>query len=196
MYKRDTKRIKEYAEEIGPDGLLAVGAFVLSTIQTPLSRTGDMVADIKLKGTDSPHLWGNKRGGYHHLWVYRKELYDLLITRRVGREDAMFRLLAVPGLGLPKAAFLLQCVGYETACIDSHNLKRYNLNPNVTKVGRVKPDTVIKKVDNYLTLCDNIGSSESHWNDWCKYVAGNRVNKLLPTADEVSAYHYKAITGV
>jgi hypothetical protein len=70
-----------------------------------------MVADIKLKGVDSSHLWGMKRGGYHHLWVYREELYHLLITQKVSREDAMFRLLAVPGLGLPKAAFQLQCIG-------------------------------------------------------------------------------------
>lgn len=194
MYARDVPKIKQFVKDTGPQGLLSVGAFVLSTIQTPLSRTKEMVSDIREKGLNSPHLWGSKRGGYHHLWVYRKELHEMLVRSPVSPEDAVFRLLAVPGLGLPKASFLLQCIGYPVACLDSHNLRRFGVPTTVTKVGRVKPQTIRQKIQQYQQACDQHGDSEFWWDSWCEYVSGNRYNKSLGDADKVSAYHYEAIT--
>jgi hypothetical protein len=193
MYQRDVPKILSYVKENGPDGLMAVGAFVLSTIQTPLSRTKVQVADIKKWGIQAPHLWGSKRAGYRHLLDNRVSLYQKLVEAPVGRSEALLEVIKTPGLGLVKSAFLLQCLGYETACMDSHNIKRYGLDPNSLKVGKVTQKTLFKKVDGYVTLCDSINSSQGHWDDWCAYVANNRMNKSLPTADRVSAFHYEAI---
>jgi hypothetical protein len=193
MYARDVPLIKQFVEENGPDGLLAVGAFVLSTIQTPLSRTKVQVQDIKQCGIQSAHLWGFKREGYRHLQDNRVPLYQKLVERPVGRSEALLELLPTPGLGLVKAGFFLQCLGYETACMDVHNIKRYGLNPNQLKVGKVTQKTLFKKVDNYVNLCDSLGSSQSHWDDWCLHVADTRMNRTLPTADRVSAFHYEVI---
>jgi hypothetical protein len=194
-YSRDVPKIKAYVEETGPDGLVHVGAFVVSTIQTPLVRTKLQVADIKKHGENSKALWGHKRLSYGHLWVYRRELYQMLVEAPVARSEALLRLVQVPGLGVVKGAFLLQCLGYETSCLDSHNVKRYGIDPKVLKVGNVKPATLTKKVEDYLSLCDNIGTSEHFWDSWCLYVAERGgMNKSLATADAVSAYHYEAIT--
>lgn len=195
MYRRDVPRIVAYVKSKGPDGLVDVAAFCLATIQTPLSRTAPMVQDIRAQGAGSKYLWGSKRNAFQYVQLHKEELFEMLLKEPVPREIALERLLVVPGLGLPKASFLLQCIGYPTACLDSHNLSRYGLSPNITKVGRVTEGTLRKKIDNYLTVCDNIGPSEYHWDSWCDYVSGNRVNKTLPTADRVSAYHWEAISG-
>lgn len=194
MYQRDVPKILDYVKQEGPDGLLAVGAFVLSTIRTPLSRTLEQVKDIKTNGVDSKALWGNKRAGYHHLKVFRRELYRDLIENPVSASEGLYRLLAVPNLGIPKASFMLQCVGYETACLDSHNLRRFGISPELTKVSSKKPEKVMEKVVVYQGVCKKHGTSEFWWDSWCEYVAGNRYNQSLSTADKVSAFHYEVIT--
>lgn len=194
MYQRDLPKIVDYVEQEGPDGLVAVGAFVLSTIQQPLSRTKVSVQDIKQWGTQSPHLWGFKRAGYRHLLDNRVPLYQKLVTRPVGRSEALLEVSKTPGLGLVKGAFLLQCLGYETACLDTHNIKLFGINPSDLKVGKVKQATLEKKIDGYLSICDNIGSSEFFWNNWVCHVAGNRHNRNLETGDKVSDFHVHAVT--
>lgn len=195
MYRRDVPRIVDYVKSKGPDGLVDVAAFCLATIQTPLSRTAGIVQDIRIQGVNSKYLWGSKRPAFQYVQLHKEELFEMLLKEPVRREIALERLLVVPGLGLPKASFLLQCIGYPTACLDSHNLSRYGLSPNITKVGRVQVGTLRKKIDNYLTVCDNVGPSEYHWDSWVTYVSGNRANRSLPTASMVSDYHTFAITG-
>ena len=185
MYKRDVKRIKEYVHLKGPDGLVDVGSFVLSTIQTPLSRTKSCVSDIKRHGSSSKALWGHKRAGYEYLSQHKKPLYETLVEGSPSLSEALAVATEVPCLGLVKGAFLLQCIGYPTGCLDRHNLKMYNIPLSVCK----------GKVDTYLEAVDRVGTSESLWNLWCEYVAGGRMNKKLDTADKVSAFHFEAISG-
>jgi hypothetical protein len=94
-----------------------------------------------------------------------------------------------------KAAFLAQCLGFNVACIDSHNIKRLGISPNLVKTppSGMKPATVRKKVEQYVELTQQEGS-EYWWNTWCKYVAGNRANRALDTGDVVSRYHVECIT--
>ena len=123
IYNRDVPLIKEHLDKKGTEGLLDVVSFVLCTIQTPLSRVGLQTDDIKRRGAQSAALWGFKRSGYEHT---RKNL-DALYEALTGPEDVYTKLLTfleVPGLGLPKASFVLQCCGYDTACMDVHNIKR------------------------------------------------------------------------
>jgi hypothetical protein len=190
MYQRDVPKILSYVKEKGPDGLVDVGSFVLSTIRVPFSRTANMVAEVKECGEKATCLWGFKRGGYRHLQDNRVPLYQKLVEAPVGRSEALLEVSKTPGLGLVKAGFLLQCLGYETACMDSHNVKRYGLDP---KTVQSKGKITEEKVYTYLNLCDKLGSSEAHWSSWCEYVAGNRYNRVLTTADRVSAFHYEAI---
>lgn len=194
MYKQEVPAIVSWLEDEGPDGIVTVGSFVLCTIQTPLSRVGEQLDDIRQNGLQSVSLWGNKRGGYYHMSLFRKELYDLLLGRSESREETFYRVLATPGLGLAKTAFLMQLCGWETSCLDSHNIKRLGL-PDQKLSMSTKPATKHRKIAQYLALCDSLGTSEWFWDDWCSYVAGNRMNKELPTAEAVSKYHYEAIAG-
>jgi hypothetical protein len=101
----------------------------------------------------------------------------------------------VPNLGMVKAAFLAQCLGFNVACIDSHNIKRLGISPNLVKSppAAMKPATVRKKVEQYVELTQ-IEGSEYWWNSWCEYVAGNRANRALDTGDVVSRYHVECVT--
>ncbi len=191
MYDRDVADIIKHVQSNGPDGLVDVGTFVLCTIQTPLSRTGQQVAEVRQRGVEAAALWGSKRAGYGYLLTHKEALYERLVERPHGETvDTVRYIMQVPGLGVPKASFLAQCLGYDVGCLDSHNLKRFNKPINF-----VKATANSRKVRDYVEFTQSLGTEEL-WNGWCEYVAGNRVNKFLPTADEVSRYHVHAITGV
>lgn len=194
MYKRDVPKIVSYIKQEGSAGIVHAGSFVLCTIQTPLSRVAPMVSDIKSVGRESAHLWGSKRRAYDYINDNQKLFYRLLIDRPYSTADTTDILLKCPGLGLPKVSFLMQICGWNTACMDVHNLRRLGLPSTITKIGKVKPDTRATKIQRYLTLTREKGS-EYWWDSWCEYVADNRVNKTLPTGDDVSRYHYEAIAG-
>lgn len=193
MYARDIPLIKDYLDTRGEAALLDVASFVLATIQQPLSSCGKQMEEIRLRGAEATALWGFKRSGYEYVRNNLTALYEALN----GSDDVYSKMetfLEVPGLGLPKASFVLQCCGYDTACMDVHNLRRYGLPVSMTKVGKVKPETRMKKIKAYVNYCQIMGT-EAHWNGWCDYTAGNKMNKSLPTGDMVSAYHVECITG-
>ena len=81
MYARDVPSIINHVQTSGPQGLLDVGAFVLCTIQTPLSRVGDMVLEVRREGAQAPALWGSKRSGYAYLQEHQHALYERLVER-------------------------------------------------------------------------------------------------------------------
>jgi hypothetical protein len=51
----------------------------------------------------------------------------------------------------------------------------------------------LKKIADYVQLTIDTGGSQYWWDTWCAYVAGNRANKALDTAQKVSKYHVTAI---
>lgn len=190
MYQRDVSDIIDYVQSNGPDALVDVGTFVLCTIQTPLSRVRSQMAEVKVAGANARALWGHKRSGYAYLTENKERLYERLVERPKGETvDTIRYIMQVPGLGIPKASFVAQCLGYDVGCLDGHNIKRMGLPMSFVKAMRNSA-----KVRQYVEYTQEYGS-EWWWNTWCEYVAGNRMNKSLATADEVSRYHYNAIAG-
>ena len=183
MYKRDVPKIIEYVEST--DNVVDVGAFVLCTIQTPLSRVGSQMEDIRKNGANSKALWGSKRKGYQYLLNHHDDLKTLK-NLEISIDSALKKAMEVPGFGLPKASFFLQLLGHDIGCLDSHNLKRYNLPVVITRG---------KKIVDYIKTVREIQNAEGWWDSWCNYVAGNRMNKSLATGDKVSSYHYECISG-
>ena len=200
MYREDVVAIEAYVEQ-GPDALVDVIEFVLCTIQAGLSTVKGQRQDIAAVGLESHFLWGKKAEGLLYAktkaaWLWGKLSY----LKEKGRNDphiiaeATLLLMEVPNLGMVKASFVLQCLGFNTACIDSHNLKRLGLKPSAVKVGyKLSPKAKETKVLAYIKLCQEKGA-EYWWDSWCEYVAGNRANRYLTTADAVSAYHVECIT--
>ena len=203
MYQRDVNEIKGFVRWRGPDALVNNGLFVLLTIQAGLSTVRGSMVKVERDGYQADCLWGKKAEGYEYLVDNAEYLYGKLyhIADTKGYEsieacaDVIQLFMAVPNLGMVKAAFLAQCLGFNVACIDSHNIKRLGISPNLVKSppSGMKPATVRKKVEQYVELTQ-VEGSEYWWNTWCEYVAGNRANRALDTGDVVSRYHVECVT--
>lgn len=203
MYRRDVELIRDHVFYKGPDGLVDVVEFVLCTIQAGLSTVKAQRQDIAKMGRNSRFLWGKKADGLAYvkehkayLWTKVHSLMEGGLCDATATAECIEMFMAVPNLGMVKAAFVAQCLGFDVGCLDSHNLKRYGIPESKVKVGKMKNKALMrKKVLDYIQLCHDFGGSEGLWNSWCEYVAGNRANKLLDTADVVSKYHVECIVG-
>ena len=195
MFKDDNKKIASFALK-SPDNMVRVGTFVLTTIQAGLATTQAQMHDIDEHGASSKHLWGNKRDGFLYLQEHKQVIFAA-IKAAVKANDpigAIDVLTNVPNLGIVKAAFVAQLVGLDVACIDSHNCDRLGLSRSALKFSKkVKPELKRKKIADYVKFTQDTGGSEYWWNTWCEYVAGNRANKRLDTAEKVSKYHVDAV---
>lgn len=198
MYKRDVKAIIEICE--AKQSVLPAGTFVLTTIQSALFQCKNQIKDTNVNGANSKYMWGKKGDGYDYLRKHDAFLWGKVnhIKQSMGTDSveacvaAIELFLPVPNLGMVKAAFVAQCLGFNVACIDSHNLKRLGMNENQVKLGKVKPETRHKKITAYVEMTQEQGS-EYWWNSWCDYVAGNQANRQLDTGDVVSRYHVECV---
>jgi hypothetical protein len=199
MYKRDVAIIAEHAAN-SPQGLVDVAEFVLCTIQAGLSTVKAQRLDIAETGLASRFLWGKKSEGLAYiqqnadwLWLKLHHLKEKGPSNPEVIAEATLLLMQVPNLGMVKASFVLQCLGFNTACIDSHNLKRLGLKPSAVKVSpKLSPEKKRAKVLAYVELCQKQGT-EYWWDTWCEHVAGNQANRRLDTGDAVSAYHVDCV---
>ena len=104
-------------------------------------------------------------------------------------ENAITALLRVPGLGIVKAAFVAQLMGFNVACLDSRNVKREGRNPRAyetrgTKGGRKFSPAMVERY-----VAETYGRAEEYWNAWCCGVA----EAYKRTPEEISALHLAII---
>ena len=199
MYIEDVKEIKFEAHKRGD--LTGIIAFTLATIQQGLSTCTRQAMDIKRNGYSASSLWALKSQGLKYAVDNKDFLYNkcVHIIEKYGNEseEAIFEILKlfflIPNIGIVKAGFIAQMLGFNISCLDSHNLKRLGLKQthfNVNKKAKTK--LIDKKIREYITLCQKKGS-EYWWNTWCKNVAGNTHNKSLTDAQAVSRYHVDTV---
>ena len=213
MYQRDVSEIKAFVRWRGPDALVNTGLFVLLTIQAGLSTVRGSMVKVQNNGYDADCLWGKKSDGYKYLvdnadYLYGK-VYDIVdkygYDTPMGCQEIIRLFVHVPNLGMVKAAFFAQCLSFNTACLDSHNLKRFNVSEGAVKLNlKAKEPTIRRKIAEYVQLChdlrkdtvapDHMTSAEFWWDSWCHFVAGNRANRALDTGDVVSRFHVECIT--
>lgn len=195
MYDRDMPIMRYHALN-SPSGLTDVIGFVLCTIQMPLQGVKNQMADVRANGAKSRYLFGSKRIGYQYALDHAPVLHAAIVAA-IDTNDvigAVDVLSNVPGLGIVKAAFVAQIVGLEVACLDSHNLHRLGLAEATFKMPKgLKHQTRLAKIAKYVAICAETGGARHWWNSWCEYVAGNRANKSLTSADAVSAFHVECI---
>ena len=196
MYNRDCKKIAKFAMK-NPDNFFWLIVFVLCTIQASLQSTVPQIQDIKKNGRRAKFFnWEMKRIGHDYAYDNRHNLF-LTVKACVKANDAVGAidaLTSVNGLGIVKAAFVVQMCGLDVACLDSHNLSRLGLSQSHFKLSKtVSHATKRKKIAEYVEYTRKTGGSQYWWDSWCAYVAGNRANKALDTAQKVSKYHVTAV---
>ena len=199
MYSTHASKIAQYGLN-SPDGMVNVVRFTLCTIQQPLSGCLRQIKDIEKNGIQSKYLFGSKRKGLEYTIKNKEALHKGLLEIKSRNIDdlartieAVYFIMQVPSLGMVKASFVLQMLGFNVACLDSHNLKRLGLDIKHTKVpNTLRPETKIKKITKYVKLT-RIKGTEYWWNSWCDYVAGNIGNKALTTGEAVSEFHVQCV---
>ena len=200
MYKIDNKIIADFLLA-SPDNLVRGYTFVLLSIQQPTQGLADKMLEVDQQGPECRHLnYGLKRAGFEYVESQKQAIFERL-TKYValGLNDvdnianALLYVYDTPNLGMVKSAFLLQLLGFNVACLDSHNLKRLGWKQSQVSITKgLKYETKIKKIKAYISTTQERGTAY-WWNSWCHYVAGNIANKKLTTGQQVSQYHIQAI---
>lgn len=129
---------------------------------------------------------GAKLQAAREIWANRHEIY----AKRESM-DAMdfwhYAIDNVRGLGMVKAAFVVQMLYNEMGCIDAHNIRMMGYD-KVMLTGKSKV-----RRQNYLSL-QSVKTSQAWWDDWCDFVA-KRYPKQFTSGDEVSRLHTVAVLG-
>jgi hypothetical protein len=125
MYNRDMPVLARHGFS-SADGFADICTFVFCTIQQPLQSVGTQLADIRINGADSKYLFSAKRKGYRYVQQHKRMLWrGLMIAKQKNDVIRAVELLTnIPSLGMAKAGFVAQCLGFNVACLDSHNLDR------------------------------------------------------------------------
>ena len=200
MYKKDNKIIADFLLA-SPDNLVRGYTFVLLSIQQPTQGLADKMLEVDQQGPECRHLnYGLKRAGFEYVQANKQAIFERLTEHvALGLNDvdniakALHYVYQTPNLGMVKAAFLLQLLGFNVACLDSHNLKRLGWKQSQVSITKgLKYETKIKKIKAYISTTQEKGTA-FWWDSWCHYVAGNIANKKLTTGQQVSQYHIQAI---
>jgi len=187
MYDREMKLIREHLIKTGSQGIVDVFSTVIATIRTPFKNIVPLSEDIRDKGLQSKALWGHKKDSYQGVVEAKDELYTMLVINKADEKVALERVLQIKGLGLAKASFGLQMLGYNLACLDTHNLKKLGYSSSYFN----RKD----KVEEYIKVVQQKGT-EYWWNSWCNLIPDTSANKsTFRNGDEVSYEHTKAIRG-
>jgi len=182
MYKRDVKEIVNYVSQDYDEGLRHVVTFVVGTIRERFYRAEEVTEELLLNGANSKMAWGNRKKA---LVSFREQKHNLRDLRSQSIPAAIKELRKITGVGTVKAGFILQLLGRDVACLDSHNLNKLGISASYFNSE--------KRVEEYVALTQQRGA-EYWWDSWCELIA-NRYPKHFKNADEVSLIHAKAIKG-
>ncbi len=201
MYREHAAQIRQHVRAGSFRAFRDVALFTLATIRVPLWAAAASTRAIIAGGPDSADafkrvIWGSKPAGLEYLESAHGKAIYAVANRYAFRGDAagvLDALTRVPGLGLAKAGFLAQmCYGL-AGCLDTHNLRRFGLSPNIcTLRGNLMAPTRARRIDAYLAAVDACGGTESLWDGWCIHLADRDPSRYAHAYD-VSELHPAAL---
>ena len=194
IYSRDIVLCNEYAQE-NAENFKRCALFVLATVQQQLETVPVALTDICELGAASRFAWGNKAKGVTYLDENYQALFDDARARKSDDVILMDLFLQIPGMALVKAGFLCQIFAGTVGCIDTHNIKLYNIPVSALRYRyENSAECNAAKVRRYVELCSGLGGAHALWSRWCDYVAALRPFNWTDGA-EVSQFHLDVITG-
>lgn len=199
MYKRDQNLIETFAKQ-SPKHTEQVAVFVIASIRTQFSTLPRIMKTYRKRGKNGlDELMPKQKEGILYVRQNRKWLFNLIERYRNGgitAEETLLELMNIPCIGLVKAGFLLQCLTGTVGCLDCHNLRQHDLKEGVFKLSHNRvTEANLRKVRNYIQVCEELGGSETLWNEWCEGMA-DRYSKRFADANVVSFLHSRAIAGI
>lgn len=160
--------------------------FVILSIRQAVDRLPTQMEEVDELRARAPSLFGWKRSAYQHIRLNGEALQAQLCAIPLDRPaDAIRACLTVPGLGIVKAAFVCQLLGFDVACLDSRNVQREGRKREEYKFtkGRCTQKRIDRLIEHYVG--QTFGRAEFYWNAWCDYVASD----YKTTGEEISAIH-------
>lgn len=200
MFANHQPMIARYALQ-SPENLRRVINFVICTIQQPLKRVPEQMADLDKLGERSRFLYASKRDAFiyardHAAALYAEAIELSAIADPIEAErQLLIHFAAIPGIGLVKAGFIIQLVFGLGGCLDTHNIGRFGLTAGDLKSDRFKrPKTwaaKYRRLDIYQDILRALGGAETLWDSWCEFVAAKegKYSQNFRDAFEVSEYH-------
>ena len=159
--------------------------FAALSARQPITSIPDMLRDVDANGEEARALALSTK---YECWSWLQSNTPRATVARLETREALEMLAyEVPGLGIVKAAFVLQFIGRDIGCLDTHNLKKMRIPINAFKhqghgKGYFKP-----QFERYLALAS--GKARELWDTWCE----DRAAWYETTPEEISALHLAVI---
>lgn len=129
---------------------------------------------------------GAKLKAVRNVWAQRQEIYAQYES--MSAEDFWhYAIDSIGGLGMVKAAFVVQMLYNKMGCIDAHNVRMMGYDVTLL-TGKSKV-----RRQHYLSL-QSVKTSQAWWDDWCHFVA-KKYSKQFTSGEEVSRLHITAVLG-
>lgn len=164
--------------------------FAILSARVQFPRVPAQCEELADKGDAANCLWGWKFDAYSYLQQHKERLHEQLLLDQQNLDWLLWTLTRIPGLGIVKAAFVLQLMGYDIACLDTINIQREGRNPRAYRSDGEKAKggkAWERKIARYVK--DTEGKAQFYWNQWCD----DQAVKYALTSDAVSALHVTAI---
>lgn len=157
--------------------------FAVLSMRTQFVRLNEQMKQVDNAGQSAQALWGFKRGAYLFLRK-RCNYYFHRVSDIFDPVEGILALTEIPGIGIVKAAFILQMMGHDIGCFDTRNASRLGIHPREYRTDGIKIGPAFRrKVERYVTSTQ--GQAEPLWNDWCSDVA----SVYKTTAEDISRDH-------
>jgi hypothetical protein len=176
------------------EGLLRAMLFVRLSIRRHLEAVGPLVERVIAEGPETAAgMTKQERRSLREIYDAVPDIFAGDYRHHNDPTALISRVLQIHGFAIVKAAFVAQLALGLGGCLDSHNVKRFNLKISDFK-GTGTWKAVQGRLTLYLALCEQIGGSEYLWDSWCNHVA--RLRPLIwKDGEAVSRYHVDVICG-
>jgi hypothetical protein len=158
--------------------------FAICSIRQPVLKVPDQLDALYNEEGENP-LFGHKLDAWAYLSANGEAVFrDVYAAKDI--PAAILILCRVPGLGIVKAAFVLQLAGFDVACLDSRNITREGRNPRAYRSDGGKTKTGKAWERKIARYCAEVsGKAAEYWDAWCIDVA----NAYKRTPEDISALH-------
>jgi len=184
-----------------PAHLREVLRFAVLSARQPLYN---LPADMEQAHRGGPDAMSVLFGWKHRAWIACEDHEQAIFTQcldiwehssRLDFELVLY-LAGLPGLGLAKAGFVAQLAFGVSGCLDTHNLRRFGIDPNTFAHIKQRKTLAARRrmTERYCTIIDWCGGTGALWDSWCHYVASDSLMKrAYRNAEHVSELHCIAL---
>jgi len=191
MFLTHQSEIQQYASQSAKN-TVKVLTFVQMTIQQNFSQLPKMVEEYNKTGSVKRLTTRQKNA----IAVYNErseEIFSIIFSGQ-SVDDKLLFLASLPGFGLAKAGFVLQCCLGRVGCLDVHNLRRFDLKASAFNLTTSEKSNA-KKAAKYIEICDKSLGCGYLWNSWCDLIA-EKYPKYYADSEHVSRLHVDCIKAI